>query len=115
MARAEVPAGLDSGAARARLQMDFGVRREEFGGEPDDLMVRARDLQMGENFGRDEFIHENPAVLRVILELDDVIVAVVGFQQMRLCAASHLPDEPAGIHGHRVCGESKSTTRESIT
>ena len=57
---------------------------------------------MGENFRRHEFIHENPAVLRVILELDDVVVAVVGFQQMRLCAASHLSDEPTGVYGHTV-------------
>ena len=66
---------------------------------------------MRENLRRNEFIYENPAVLRVILELDDVVVAVVRFQQMRLRAASHLPDEPSGIYGHTVCEKSKSTTR----
>ena len=70
---------------------------------------------MGENFRRNELVHKNPAVLRVILELDDVIVTVVCFQQMRLCAPSHLPDEPAGVYGHGFCGEGKSTTRENIT
>ncbi len=71
---------------------------------------------MGENFGGDEFIDENPAVLRVILELDDVKVAVVGFQQMRLRAAPHLPDEPAGVHRHGLAGRAKSVRpRESIT
>ena len=78
-------------------------------------MAGAGDLEMGENFRRYEFVDENPAVLRVILEFDDVIVAVVCFQQMGLSAASHFPDEPAGIYGHAICGTSKSTTRESIT
>jgi hypothetical protein len=60
---------------------------------------------MGENLRCDELVHENPAVLRVILELDDVVIAIVRFQQMRLCAASHLPDEPAGVYGHGIRGE----------
>jgi hypothetical protein len=63
----------------------------------------------------DEFIDENPAVLRVILKLNDVVAAVVGFEQMRLRSASHLPDEAAGVHSHRVCRNRKFTTRESIT
>jgi hypothetical protein len=87
--------------------MDFRIRREEFGGHPDDLMPRARDLQMSENLRGYEFIYENPAVLGVILELDDVKAAVVGFQQMRLCAAPHLPDEPARVYRHRVRGKKR--------
>jgi hypothetical protein len=27
-------------------------------------------------------------------------VAVGGFDQMRLCAAAHLPDQSAGVNGH---------------
>ena len=100
MARAEVPAWLDRSAPRAGLEMHFRVGCEEFGGEPDDLVTRRGDLQMIQNFGGQEFINENPAVLRVILKLDDVEVAVVGFQQMGLRAAPHFADEPARVYGH---------------
>jgi hypothetical protein len=55
---------------------------------------------MGQNFSRHYLIDENPAMLRVILELDDVAVTVVGFQQMRLGAPSHFPDEAARVYGH---------------
>ena len=41
-------------------------------------------------------------MLRVILKLDDVKIAVVGFQQMRLRAAPHLPDEPARVYRHTI-------------
>jgi hypothetical protein len=87
--------------------MHFGVGGDEFGRQDNELMSGARDLQMSQNLGRDELIHENPAVLRVILELDDVVIAIVRFQQMRLCAASHLPDEPAGIHRHGIGGKTR--------
>ena len=70
-------------------------------------MAGAGNLQMGENLSGDEFIDKNPAMLRVILELDDVIVAVVGFQQMGLRAAPHLPNEPARIYRHTICGKNK--------
>jgi hypothetical protein len=29
---------------------------------------------------------------------------------MGLCAAAHLPDEPAGVHRHGVCGKRRFTT-----
>ena len=70
---------------------------------------------MRENLRGHEFIHENPAVLRVILELDDVVVAVVRFQQMRLRPASHLADEAAGVYGHTALAEWESSDQESIT
>ena len=77
-------------------------------------MLRAGDLKMRQNLRRHEFIHENPPVLRVILKLDDVIVAVVGFQQMRLRATPHLADEPARVYRHTICRKNKSTTQGSI-
>jgi hypothetical protein len=99
---AEVPARVDPDASRTGLQIDLRIGRNEFGGQDDDLMPGAGNLQMGENFRREEFVDKNPPMLRVILELDDVEVAVVGLQQVRLCAASHLADEPARIYGHTV-------------
>lgn len=102
MPGAEVPARLDRLAPRAGLQMDLRIAGEEIGREADNPMPRAGNLQMGENLRRHEFIYENPAVLRVILKLDDVIVAIVGFQQMRLRATPHLADEPARVYRHTI-------------
>ena len=55
---------------------------------------------MGQNFPGDPLIHQNPPMLRVILELDDVEMPVVCFDQVRLSAAPHLSDEPARIYWH---------------
>jgi hypothetical protein len=43
-------------------------------------------------------------VLRVILELNDVAVAVVGFQQVRLGTTTHFPDEAECVYAHGTCG-----------
>ena len=56
---------------------------------------------MVENSGRDDFVDENPAVLRVILKLDNVEVAVIGFDEMRLRSTPHLADEANGVYGHK--------------
>jgi hypothetical protein len=58
---------------------------------------------VGEDFGGHHLVHENAAMLRVILKLDDVIVAVVGFQQMLLGATPHLADELDGVYAHAIC------------
>jgi hypothetical protein len=94
-------------AARPGLHVDFRIRRQELRSEPDDPVGGTGDLQVCENLPGYELIYQNPPVLRVILKLDDVILAVVGFQQMGLCATSHLPDEPARVYGHGVRGKRK--------
>ena len=94
--------------------MNLGVRRDEFGRKLHDLVCGTCDLQMRQDLPRHELVDQNPAVLRVILKLDDVIVAVVAFQQMRLRAAPHFADKPARIYRHTVCRKGKSTTRENI-
>ena len=114
MSRAEMPAGFDFDEARTGLQMYLRIRFDEIGGEFHNLVCGACDLQLLQNLCRRKFVHENPPVLRVILKLDDVIVAVVGFQQVSLCATPHLPDEPVRVYRHRACGKSNSTTRGSI-
>jgi hypothetical protein len=55
---------------------------------------------MIENFAGDDFVNQYAPMLGVILKLDDVIVAVVGFEHMRLSAAPHLADEPARVYRH---------------
>jgi len=39
-------------------------------------------------------------VLRIIAKFDDVEMAVVAFEQMRLRPASHLPDQAYGLNRH---------------
>jgi hypothetical protein len=60
--------------------MHLGVGMQEVGRHADHLVPGRGDLQMGQYFGSQHFVDENAAVLRVILKLDDVTVAVVGFQ-----------------------------------
>ena len=55
-----------------------------------------------EKHRRDPFVHQNPAVLRIVQELDHVEVAVGGFKEVRLRSAAHLADQPAGINRHFV-------------
>ena len=70
---------------------------------------------MLKNSGCNHFVDENPPVLRVILEFDDVKAAVVGFQQMCLRAAPHFADETGGVYGHGIRREWKFAAREKIT
>ena len=42
-------------------------------------------------------------MLRVIAKFDDVEMAVVALQQMRLRAAAHLPDQACGFDQHQEC------------
>src|SRR6185312_8022918 len=115
MPRSKMPARFDRNAARACLQMDLGTGREKVARKTDDLVRWRRNLQVREDFTGHPFVDQNPAVLRVILEFDDVTAAVVRFKQMRLRAAPHLPDEPASIHRHRICRNPECTIRRDFT
>ena len=69
---------------------------------------------MSEDFGGQDFVHEDTPVLRVILKLDDVTFAVVGFQQMRLRTASHFSDEPVRVYGHVLAGSANPLPRRIL-
>jgi len=45
-------------------------------------------------------VHQNAPVLRIIFELHDIETAVVCFNKMGLGAATHLPEETAGVDWH---------------
>ncbi len=62
---------------------------------------RRRDLQVIQKSRSDPFIDQNAAMLRIIEKLDHVEVAVVAFQQMRLRAPAHLPDQACGFDQHQ--------------
>ena len=99
-----MPAGFDGDVAGAQMNVDLRVRGQEFGGQQDQLRGRSGDLQVVQKYPGNPLVHQNPAVLGVVLELDDVEVAVIGFQQVRLCPAAHLADVSARgeRHGNAV-------------
>ncbi len=58
----------------------------------DNRHLRHREPQPGRQLGSKQFVDQNAAMLRVILELDDVIAAVRAAQQVCLRPASHPAD-----------------------
>jgi hypothetical protein len=70
---------------------------------------------MRQDLGGNRLVHENSAVLEVILKLDDVEVAIVGFQQMSLSAASHLSNEANCAYRHRNRLKLEFIAEENIT
>jgi len=82
--------------------MDVGVVGEEPRAQPHQSRFRRRDLEIGEQAGREQLIDQDAVVLRIIAELDDVPLAVVGLHQVRLGASSHFSDVPDGGERHRL-------------
>jgi hypothetical protein len=57
---------------------------------------RGGNLEILQKRRRKQFVHQNPAMLGVVAELDDVPMAVVRLQQMGLGASSHFSYVPDG-------------------
>jgi hypothetical protein len=95
-----MPAGLDGLAAGAELNVNFGVTSQEIGGQVYDGGFGRRDLQVVEEGGGDPFVDQNPAMLGIIAELDDLEVAVIALEQVGLRTAAHFPDQAPGVDGH---------------
>ena len=91
--------------------MNFRIRGEKFLANADHGRLGRRDAQVIQKYRRDPFIHQNPAMLRIVDEFHDVSMAVGGFEQMSLRSAAHLADQPAGVGGHERL---KSSTVEII-
>ena len=101
---AEVPAGLNGDAARSEVEVELGVVSEELGGDADEGGFGNGDFEVSEEDGAQQFVDEDAAVLGIVAELDDIPAAVIRFEQMGLCPASHfshVPDSRKG-HGNRV-------------
>ena len=71
-------------------------------------MLGSVDLKLVKDFCGDEFIYQDAGVLRVILELDDVKLVVVGLKQMGLGTAPHFSYKCSRGNGHES-GRSIST------
>ena len=72
---------------------------------------RRGDFEVIQENRSDPFIDQYAAMLRIIAKFDDVEMAVVAFQQMRLRAAAHLADQACGLNQH---GWSKGSFYEPV-
>jgi len=99
-----MPAGDDRDALRAQMNTNLRVGGEEFGSQKNELGGRGGNLQVLQEDRGYQFVDQDAAVLGIILELDDVEVAVIRFQQVGLGPAAHFADMPAGgqRHGNAV-------------
>ena len=97
----EVPTGFDGQVAGAELNVNCGVGGQEAGGQVYHGGLGRRDLQVMEEGGGQPFIDQNPAMLGIIAELDDVEVAIVAFEEVGLRSTAHFSDQTPGVDGHR--------------
>ena len=81
--------------------MDIGVIREEGGADVQQGGGRGRDLEVVEEYGREQLVDQDAPVLRVIAEFDNIRVTVVRLQQVRLGPSAHFPDMPDGSERHQ--------------
>src|SRR6185503_19403 len=113
--RSVMPSRLHRHLMRPALKPHFGILPQKLSRNRHHFLRRRRDLQMGKNLPRNPLIHEYSSVLRVILEFDDVGMAIVGFQQVRLRPAPPPTDELARAYRHAACWRIAATIEERIT
>lgn len=99
-AGAEVPAGGDSAAGGAELDIDVGVFAEEIGGDLDDAGFGLGDVEMLEKDGGDVLVHKYATVLRIVRKFDDVVVTVGSFHEEGLSSSAHAAQRATGENGH---------------
>src|SRR5580692_999904 len=97
-----MPPGFDRPPAGSELNVDLAIPFEKILRDAHDGGFRRGDSQVGEKYGSDPFIHQNPAVLWIVAKLDDVEISVAGFKKMRLGAAAHLADQPDRVYRHEL-------------
>ena len=76
-----------------------GIGKELFG-DANHRDGGTREPQVREKCGRDPLVDQNPAVLRVVLKFNYIMVAIRGLQQVRLRTAAHLAQHAAGVKRH---------------
>lgn len=99
-AGAEMPARSDFAAGGAELNINFGELAEEFRRDFDDAGFRLGDIEVGEQNGGDVLIDKDAAVLGIVGEFDDVMMAIGGFHEEGLGAATHAAQWSSGENGH---------------
>ena len=95
---------MPSGRHRTTLatQLDVGVwvAGQEVFRDLNHGHFRCGDTQVMQERRGDPFIDQDPAMLRIVVELNDVGMAVGGFHQVGLRSSAHLADEAASDDRH---------------
>jgi hypothetical protein len=94
------PARSHLAALAPELDVGIGIAGQEGFGDLNHVDFRRGDTQVVQKGRRDPFIDQNPPVLRVVVELDDVGMAVGSFHQVCLRSSAHLADEAASGNRH---------------
>ena len=81
--------------------MDFRVGGEERGADLDQGGLGSGNLEVVQQRGGEPLIHQDAAMLGIIAKLDDIPMAVIRLEQMRLSASSHFSHMPDGRKRHR--------------
>ena len=95
-----MPARLWHLAVIAELQMNLRVGGEKVLRHAHNGGGRRGDPEIIQKYRRDPFIHQNPAMLRIIEEFNHIGVAVGCFEQMRLRSAAHFSNQTASVGWH---------------
>ena len=78
-----------------------GLAARKRGTHLDQRRLRRGDLEIAQQGGAERLVDQDPPVLGIVAELDDVPFAVVGLQQVRLGASTHFSHVPDRGEGHR--------------
>jgi hypothetical protein len=95
-----VPAQLDRLPPGAQFQIYSGVFIEESLRNPDHRRCRRRNTQVAQEHRSDPFVDQDSPMLRVIEELNHIVMAVSRFDQMCLSPSPHLADQAACVDRH---------------
>lgn len=71
------------------------------------------DLQIAQKRSREPFVNQDPAMLRIVGEFDDVISRVLTFDQVSLSTAPHLPNQISSSDRHSEEAMSQSVVKAS--
>jgi hypothetical protein len=81
--------------------MDIRMRSKKLFAYVDEGCFGRGDFQIIEQSPAQKLIDKHAPVLRIVAKLDDIPMAVVGFEEVGLRAASHLADVADGGERHR--------------
>src|SRR3954469_15418832 len=86
----------------AELDRDLRIDCEKLRREGDHRRVGGGDLQVAQKDRGDQLVNQDPAMLRVVEELDDVKATVIPLDQVSLSASAHFSNMPASVYRHRT-------------
>jgi hypothetical protein len=101
-ARAEVESRGDGLRTRSDGDREFRVCGKELLANVDEFGLRGGEAEEVEEDSGNPLIDQDTAMLGVLFALDDVMVVVLGDNEVGLCSAAHLTDPLTGGKGHET-------------